>query len=342
MKTQILTISLIALFTISCLHHAAGQWTTNGSHIYNTNTGNVGIGNSAPISLLHVGKMMTEPTIRVQNLGGTGGATFQMVDNISGADWKFKATNAGGFKIRDNAFGLDVIQVEPNSAANSIYINAAGNVGLGTSTPAASAKLEIAGTDKGFLPPRLTTDQINAIVSPEEGLIAYNTSKHSLVFFDGTGWKMSNGQFYIGALYGGGIIFYIDGSGQHGLIAAPGDQSTAAAWGCFGTDVYATATAIGSGQANTTAIVNGCGESGIAARLCNDLVLNGYDDWFLPSLDELSEMYAQKATIGASDNTYWCSSEVFFLSAWVIHFGNGMVGNQDKNMGYSVRAIRVF
>jgi hypothetical protein len=342
MKTRILTISLVVLFTISCLYQATAQWTTNGSHIYNTNTGNVGIGNSAPVTLFHVGKMMTEPAIRVQNLGGTGGATFQMVDNMSGADWKFKATNAGGFKIRDNAFGLDVIQVEPNSAANSLYINAAGNVGLGTSTPSASAKLEIAGTDKGFLPPRLTTDQINVISGPAAGLMVYNTTLNKPQYFDGTGWRNFDGTHYIGESFGGGIVFYIDGAGQHGLIASSADQSGDAAWGCWWTFIGATSTAIGAGQANTTAIVNGCGESGIAARICNDLVLNSYDDWYLPSLDELTEMYEQRNVIGANNPYYWSSSEVDDWSAWAISFGGYNPLQVDKGSVTAVRAIRAF
>ncbi|MCU0370300.1 MAG: tail fiber domain-containing protein [Bacteroidales bacterium] len=103
--------------------------------IYNTNSGNVGVGTSTPLYLLHAGKNMTEPTIAIENSGGTGGATFEMIDMASGADWKFKATLSGGFKIRDHANGLDVIVVEPNSEANSIYIRQDGNFGIGTSNP---------------------------------------------------------------------------------------------------------------------------------------------------------------------------------------------------------------
>jgi hypothetical protein len=143
MKKVKFTASLILLMAFAGITTVNGQWATNGSNINNTNAGNVGIGNSTPATLLHVGKNMTEPTIRVHNLGGTGGATFQMVDDVSGADWKFKATNAGGFKIRDNAYGLDVIQVAPNSSANALYIDGSGNVGLST-TP--SARLDVKST----------------------------------------------------------------------------------------------------------------------------------------------------------------------------------------------------
>ncbi len=137
-KIIIFTFSLLLLAGIS-----EAQWSFNGTHIYNSNTGNVGIGNSSPGTLLEVGKNMTEPAITVHNLGGTGGATYSMVDNASGANWKFKATSTGGFKIRDHANLLDVFTIEPNSAANALYINSAGNIGINTATPA--ARLDIAG-----------------------------------------------------------------------------------------------------------------------------------------------------------------------------------------------------
>ncbi len=140
MKTFAFIFLMLAL---SCLNEAIGQWTTSGNNIYNSNTGNVGIGNSAPTTLLHAAKLTTEPTITIQNLGGAGGATYSMVDNNSGAFWKFKATNTGGFKVRDQSNALDVFVIEPNSAANALYINGAGYLGLGTTVP--GAKLDVAG-----------------------------------------------------------------------------------------------------------------------------------------------------------------------------------------------------
>ena len=132
-KIIMISFSLLLLAGIS-----EAQWSYNGTHIYNSNTGNVGIGSSSPATLLEVGKNMTEPAITVHNLGGIGGATYSMIDNISGANWKFKATNAGGFKIRDHANSLDVFVIEPNSSANALYIKSGGNVGIGTTTPEAS------------------------------------------------------------------------------------------------------------------------------------------------------------------------------------------------------------
>jgi hypothetical protein len=145
MKTVKITLSIVVLLAFFGFNETFGQWAADGANIHNTNAGNVGIGGFPAITLLHVQKNMTEPNIRVQNLGGSGGATFQMIDNASGADWKFKATLSGGFKIRDNANGLDVIQVEPNSAANALFINAAGYVGIGTNNP--QANLHVVGGD---------------------------------------------------------------------------------------------------------------------------------------------------------------------------------------------------
>jgi hypothetical protein len=94
----------------------------------------------------------------------------------------------------------------------------------------------------------------------------------------------------------GGIVFYITDSGSHGFEAAPTDQaipfSPGAAWGCFGTGITgANGTAIGTGAQNTDDILAGCVEAGIAARFAGDFSLNGYTDWFLPSRDELNELY---------------------------------------------------
>jgi hypothetical protein len=150
----------------------------------------------------------------------------------------------------------------------------------------------------------------------------------------------------IGQTYEGGIIFYIDDSGQHGLVAAPSDQGTVN-WGCDGTSIAGTSTALGTGLANTIAIVNKCSTSGIAARICYDLVLNGKSDWYLPSKDELNllhkNLYLQK--IGNFKmNRYWSSSQFNADFAWCQFFNLNL--NQlyyDKDLiAYPIRAIRSF
>lgn len=215
--------------------------------------------------------------------------------------------------------------------------------------PNNAAMLDVKSTNKGFLPPRMDLDQISLIPSPVAGLLVYNTTGNYFVYYDGTIWrKMDNTLVDFGYAIGqnrmGGIVFYIDGTGQHGLISATSDQSTGAQWGCYGT-LIVTATAFGTGQANTTAIVNGCSTAGIAARICNDLVLNGYSDWFLPSKDELNQMYTQKAAIGGfTDYYYWSSSQTpnNEYAALAVSLANGSLNSDGKYLTFYVRAVRAF
>lgn len=150
--------------------------------------------------------------------------------------------------------------------------------------------------------------------------------------------------FAIGQSYGGGIIFYIDGTGQHGLIAAASDQSTAAEWGCQGTLISgADGTAIGTGNQNSIDIMAGCATSGIAVRVCMGVTINGYSDWYLPSKDELNQMYIQRSEIGGfTSNYYWSSSEVTDDHGWVWNFNAGNQTTSTKSFPLYVRAIRSF
>jgi hypothetical protein len=116
--------------------------------------------------------------------------------------------------------------------------------------------------------------------------------------------------FYIGQFYQGGIVFYIDSTGEHGLIAAPIDQGTAP-WGCEGT-LVGTQRGYGTGAQNTIAIETVCTTAGTAADICANLVLNGYDDWYLPSAVELHLLYLNQDHVGGfynGERHYYSSSE---------------------------------
>ena len=158
----------------------------------------------------------------------------------------------------------------------------------------------------------------------------------------------STSSINIGSNYAGGIVFYVDGTGQHGLVCAPNDQGTLM-WGCTGTDIAGNSTAFGTGQTNTNLILAGCSDRPIAASVCDDLVLNGYSDWYLPSLVELQLMYTNlraQGIGGFSYATYWSSSqEQYFPSLFSLcmNFDNGYVYNTaGKNFSNQVRAVRAF
>ncbi len=128
----------------------------------------------------------------------------------------------------------------------------------------------------------------------------------------------------------------------HGLIAAAQDLPGTYQWGCFGTAISgADGGDIGTGAQKTVDIVNaGCGG---AAQACANLVLNGYSDWFLPSLNELQQLYTNRNAIGGfQNNWYWSSSEYDSDYAWSFYFGNGGAYYGNKDYGTFVRAVRAF
>jgi len=155
----------------------------------------------------------------------------------------------------------------------------------------------------------------------------------------------------IGDSYGGGKVAYIlvngdtgyDPNVQHGLIAATTDASETIAWSNIITLVGTTGTAIGIGQANTTTIVGQSGCTSGAAYLCEHLIEGGYNDWFLPSKDELNQLYLNRVAIGGfADDTYWSSSEASASSAWTHSFYYGTQSSPGKGSIERVRAVRVF
>ena len=151
--------------------------------------------------------------------------------------------------------------------------------------------------------------------------------------------------FVIGQHYGGGIIFWIDDSGEHGLIAAESDQG----FNWWGDRRYlltrATGTAVGTGFANTRRIIRTQGRRyTYAALLCTNYRGSGFADWFLPSKDELYLLYQQKDVVGDFiRGAYWSSSEseVDHTVAWTKFFYNDteVVSHKDRFDGV-VRFVR--
>ncbi len=147
----------------------------------------------------------------------------------------------------------------------------------------------------------------------------------------------------------GGKIFYENANyvtdGWRYLEAAPSDLSVTYKWGDTATSVT-TGKAIGTGKSNTAAIVEALDGAGFtedyAAKACADYSSGGKDDWFLPSKDELNELYKQKNTVGVASNIYWSSSEYSADYAWLQNFNNGDQDFSYRNYDRRVRAVRAF
>ena len=126
----------------------------------------------------------------------------------------------------------------------------------------------------------------------------------------------------IGDEYGGGIVFSVDETGKHGLIAAKEDLSGHSSGNEEGRFTWSDAKAA-----------------------CNDFVSNSYSDWFLPNKEQLNQLYLQKRVVGgfADYSTYyWSSSESSATNAWLQVFSNGYQSTSNKGYVSRVRAVRAF
>jgi len=164
----------------------------------------------------------------------------------------------------------------------------------------------------------------------------------------------------------GGYVFYDKGEYSDGwryLEAAPASSEFPAAWGFHGVVCPGTENGIGKGSANTRVMIELLeenGETGKVAQRCETLSINGYSDWFLPSKDELNEMYLQLC-VGKNRGGfnisgyypagwYWSSSaysDFSFDNTWCLRFSDGTWNYRsdayfNRSDTFVVRAVRSF
>ncbi|MBY0314500.1 MAG: tail fiber domain-containing protein [Bdellovibrionales bacterium] len=180
-----------------------GNGVTNPSYVWNNASGNLnfaGNGTSTPVMTVTNGFVGIGTTVPANPLSvATGSGQFS--NAISVLPSTHATSRRSSMFIDDwgliqdvNGTGVKDFSIyQASTGTHRFYIDTTGNIGIGTATPHTSALLDVASTQKGFLPPRMTRAQRNAIATPSQGLMVFNTDDLTVDYYTGATWLSLNG-----------------------------------------------------------------------------------------------------------------------------------------------------
>jgi len=148
------------LLTVSQHSSSSGNtavFNGSGNSVTIDNNARIGSGISSPSAWLHI-----------KNYGGPGSSTVSFI-------------------LDNNNAAVDMLDFKTGGNVVSFF-DKNGHLAVGTSTINSSAIIDVESTTQGFLPPQMTTTQKNAISSPKEGLVVYDTSLNKLSYYNGSTW----------------------------------------------------------------------------------------------------------------------------------------------------------
>ena len=166
-----------------------------------------------------------------------------------------------------------------------------------------------------------------------------------------------NKKVTVGDFAYGGIVFYVDESGEHGLVCSKVDVGENVKW--VERKVIRKNNRLSNNMTTNKSLFgskNKVKQDFFASQLCENFEVTEegkkYNDWYLPTKEELNLMYLQKEKINETSlanqgkafgkTYYWASTEEDFTRAWTQYFYNGKQIDTYKKYKHNVRAIRAF
>jgi len=181
-------------FNVAAMTGATNNYGFFGNIASGTNRWNLYMNGTAANYMagkLNIGTTSIDTTTRLHLFDSTNGFVGLRLEGsgqYDGSDWTLYASS-NPINSSNDFFGIyNNSNTDSATIGYKLIVTKQGTAALGTITPNASARLQVDSSNQGFLPPRLTTTQKNAIATPAAGLMVYDTSLNQMSYYNGTLW----------------------------------------------------------------------------------------------------------------------------------------------------------